>query len=64
MNPAVKEELRVRRLQVVLNIAAEGGCVRKLCKEFDIPKSTYYYWKKRYEEYGTHENCLLSSTIP
>jgi transposase InsO family protein len=52
MHPEVKEEFRVRRLQVVFDIAAVRGGVRKLCREFGIAKSTYYYWKKRYELLG------------
>lgn len=52
MHPKVKEELRVRKLQVVFDIAAETGNIRKLCKEYGIAKSTYYYWKKRYDVFG------------
>ena len=66
MHPEMKEEFRVRRLQVVFDIAAVRGGVRKLCREFGIAKSTYYYWKKRYELLGKsglyrHKPILYSS---
>ena len=49
MHLEVTEELRVRTLQAVFDIAAVRGGVRKLCREYGIAKLTYYYWKKRYE---------------
>lgn len=52
MTHEVKEELRVRTMQVIFDIAAVNGGVKKLCKEFGIARSTYYYWKKRYENEG------------
>ena len=35
--------------KMVFDIAVVRGGVRKLCREFGIAKSTFYYWKKRQE---------------
>ena len=51
MHPEAKEELRVRFKHTVLQIAAEFG-VRKTCHEFDVPRSTFYEWKSRYDSEG------------
>jgi transposase len=52
MHPAVREELRVQRLQLQYELAAHGMNIRKLCKEYNVKKSTYYYWKKRFDALG------------
>ncbi len=57
MHPEVKEEFKARRLQVVLDLAAQGRNIRKLCKEYQITRSTYYYWKKRYASQGKDSLC-------
>jgi len=36
---------------VVLELASHMG-VTKICKEFDVPRSTYYRWKKKYDQEG------------
>ena len=51
MNKETKEELKVRYMLVVLELACQLG-VTKTCKEFDVPRSTYYRWKKKYDEEG------------
>ena len=51
MHPEAKEELRVRFKHTVLQIAAEFG-VGKTCHEFDVPRSTFYEWKSRYDSEG------------
>jgi len=51
MLPEAREELRVRFKYTVLQIAASTG-VRKTCREFNIPKSTFYEWKTRFDKAG------------
>ena len=51
MHPEAKEELRVRFKHTVLEIAAEVG-VRKTCREFNVPRSTFYEWKSRFDSEG------------
>jgi transposase len=35
----------------VLQIAARAG-VRKICREFNVPRSTFYEWKSRFDQEG------------
>lgn len=51
MHSEAKEELRVRFKHTVLQIAAEAGA-RKTCREFNVPRSTFYGWKSRYDSEG------------
>ena len=51
MHPEAKEELRVRFKYTVLQIAAFTG-VRKTCREFNVPWSTFYEWKSRFDQEG------------
>ena len=51
MHKEVKEELRVRLKQAVLEYAKIIG-VRKACREFNVPRSSFYRWKQKYEQEG------------
>jgi transposase len=51
MHPETKEELKVRFKLVVLELASELE-FSKICKEFNVPRSTFYRWKKRYDQAG------------
>lgn len=51
MHPEAREELRVRFKYTVLQIAASAG-VRKTCREFSVPRSTFYEWKSRFDQEG------------
>jgi transposase InsO family protein len=51
MHPEAKEELRVRLKLVVLEFAQHLG-VTKVCREFNIPRSSYYRCKQKYEKQG------------
>ena len=51
MQPEAKEELRVRLKLVVLELAAHLG-VTKACREFNVPRSSFYRWKQKYEKAG------------
>ena len=45
MHQEAKEELRVRLKLVVLELAHHFG-VTKACREFNLPRSTFYRWKQ------------------
>jgi len=49
MHPEAKKELMVRLALVVLEHANYFGVV-KTCKEFDVPRSTFYRWEKQCEQ--------------
>lgn len=51
MHPEAKKELRARFKYVVLDYAKHVG-VTKTCREFEVPRSTFYRWKARFEEEG------------
>jgi transposase InsO family protein len=51
MHKEAREELSVRLKQVVLELAIDLG-VTKACREFDVPRSSYYRWKQKYEKVG------------
>lgn len=51
MHPEAREELRVRFKQAVLEYASALG-VRKACREFNVARSTFYEWKKKYDREG------------
>jgi len=53
----VKEELAVRRKLMVLNYARETGKVIKTCREFEVPRSSFYQWKKVYDSEGKAGLC-------
>lgn len=48
----VKEELRIRRIWVILEYARLSGNAAKTCREFDINRSTFYKWKNAFEKGG------------
>jgi len=45
MHPEARKELRARFKFVVLDYAKHVG-VTKACKEFEVPRSSFYNWKK------------------
>jgi len=51
MHKEAEEELKVRFKLVVLDLARDGN-VTKACKEFNVPRSTFYEWKKSYDQEG------------
>ena len=46
------EILRVRRIIFILKFIENSKNITKECKEFEISKTTYYKWRKRYLEGG------------
>jgi transposase InsO family protein len=51
MHKAAREELRVRLKLVVLEHAHHFGAT-KACRGFNVPRSTLYRWKQKYEKEG------------
>ena len=51
MHKEAEEELRVRLKLVVLELADHLG-VTKACREFNVPRSSFYRWKQKYEREG------------
>ena len=51
MHKEAREELRVRLKLVVLELANHLG-VTKACREFNVPRSSFYRWKQKYEKEG------------
>jgi transposase InsO family protein len=52
MNQEVKDILNQRRKIFVLEYAKAIRSVTKTCKEFNIPRSSFYDWKKAFEKEG------------
>ena len=48
----VNDILQQRRKLLVLKLMSQEKNISKACKEFEIPRSTYYEWKSRYKKYG------------
>jgi len=46
-----REELGIRFKLVVLELADHFG-VTKTCREFNVPRSTFYRWKQKYDKEG------------
>ena len=51
MHKEAREELSVRFKLVVIELAIDLG-VTKACREFDVPRSSFYRWKQKYEKKG------------
>ena len=50
MNKETRDELRVRFKQTVLEVAKVNGNTAETCREFGVAQSSFYEWKKRYDE--------------
>ena len=55
MNQDIKDELNLRRKLLILKFIDSKSNVSKECKEFGIPRSSFYEWKKKYESGGIEE---------
>jgi hypothetical protein len=51
MHQEAQEELRVRLKLVVLELANQFR-VTKACQELDVARSSFYWWKPKYEKAG------------
>ena len=52
MNRETREELRVRYKQTILEVAKVSGNTVRTCREFGVATSSFYDWKRRYDEQG------------
>ena len=52
MNKEIKDYLRVRFKVFVLEHAKAIGSVKKVLQDYKVNKSSYYNWKKKYEQEG------------
>lgn len=52
MNKELKEELKIKKIEIVLQCAKELGNDAEICRDFHINRSSFYFWKKRYEKDG------------
>lgn len=48
----VEDILQQRRNLIVLQLASKSSNVYKFCTEMEIPRSTFYEWKSRYNKSG------------
>jgi len=51
MHKEAREELRVRFNLVVVEHANQFGAT-KTCREFNVPRSTFYRWKHKHDNKG------------
>ena len=51
MHPEAREELRIRLKLTVLEYATYFGAT-EACREFNVPRSSFYRWKQSYEQEG------------
>ncbi len=52
MQKEVREAFRVHFKWTVLEYARKIGSVKKTCRELEVPRSTFYEWKKAYDKEG------------
>ena len=52
MKKELAEALVIRRKVTILNYAKGIGNVYEACREFGVPRSSFYRWKKAYESEG------------
>lgn len=52
MKKEARDELRIRFKLMVLEYAGLCGNASRSCSEFEVPRSTFYTWKKAYNEEG------------
>ena len=52
MNSEVRDALAVRRKAAILQYAQGIGNVKEACRDFNVPRSSFYRWKKAYAKEG------------
>ena len=52
MSKEIKEELGIRRKMTILEYARIFGNVAETCREFEVPRSSFYNWKKAFDKEG------------
>ena len=51
MHNEAREELRARFMLTIIEYANHFG-VTKTCREFNVPRSSFYRWKRKYDTEG------------
>lgn len=51
MHQEAQEELRIRLKLAVIEYADHFG-VTEACREFNVPRSSFYRWKQNYDKKG------------
>ena len=59
----VKDELMLRKKLFILEFASATGDVTKTCREFIIPRSSFYDWKNKFDE-GGRVGLIRKKPIP
>jgi len=62
MTREVKDAFAAQRKYMILDFALGSGNIAKACREFGVPRSTFYEWKKAYAE-GGKEGLLRKKPI-
>jgi transposase-like protein len=52
MNREVRDALAVRRRAIILEYAQGIGNIKAACRDFGVPRSSFYRWKKAYAKDG------------
>ena len=63
MQKEVREILRIRFKFAVLDYAQGIGSVTKACCEFEVPRSTFYEWKKAFDKVRVTISRMLLSLL-
>ena len=51
-------------VEYLLALHQQGMEVTDICQKYKVPRSTFYYWVKRYAEHGTFENLSSAPHSP
>ena len=51
MHKEAREELDIRFKILVLDLTENSGGT-KICREFNVPRSSFYHWKKKFDQEG------------
>jgi hypothetical protein len=63
MLQAVKDELNLRRKLSILEIVEATGKIAQTCCEFNVQRSSFYNWKKKFAQ-GGREALVTKKPIP
>lgn len=44
------------KIEYLLSLQEKGISVVAICQQYNMPRSTFYYWLSRYEEHGTYDS--------
>ncbi len=67
MDKIIKDYLLFRKKKVILEIASKSKSIAGVLRDFEVPKSTFYKWKKAYEtegDAGLKRKKPIASTHP